>query len=201
MSCNQQTTFTRVAQFVPVLTLKVGGDSPETRGIVGAGGACSDPVSLDATIKGQQRTDVFDLGSSVGHVSISCEEMDSIYDVIVVGGGAAGVGAAMGARQALPNGKILVIESEGCLGGAATHRGVFSYCGLFTIEPESRRAVRGVWEELRSRLLELGATPSHPVRHRGIFQVSPVVPASNKAMASNIALEGCRARGSEVCAR
>lgn len=94
------------------------------------------------------------------------------YDVLIVGGGAAGIGAAIGARQALPYGKILVVEAEGSLGGAATHRGVVSYCGLFTMETEPRQAVGGVWNELQTRLQGLGATESHPVRHRGIFQVS-----------------------------
>jgi glycine/D-amino acid oxidase-like deaminating enzyme len=92
-------------------------------------------------------------------------------DVLIVGGGAAGVGAALGARQAYPEGRILLVESESCLGGAATHRGVLSYCGLFTLEQNSRRAVGGVWDEIQARLLQLGATAPHPVRYQGIFQV------------------------------
>lgn len=97
------------------------------------------------------------------------------FDVIVVGGGAAGVGAAIGARQANAEHKILLIEAEACLGGAATHRGVVSYCGLFTIEEDSRRAVGGVWDELCSRLLKLEGTDPHPMKHRGIFQVYPTL--------------------------
>jgi glycine/D-amino acid oxidase-like deaminating enzyme len=93
------------------------------------------------------------------------------FDVVIVGGGAAGVGAAVGARQAEPESRILLIEAEGCLGGAATHRGVLSYCGLYTIEQNTRRAVGGAWDELRGRLLQLGGTDPHPVRHRGVFQV------------------------------
>ena len=48
--------------------------------------------------------------------------MDRQYDVIVVGGGAAGVAAAVGSSRA--GAKTLLVESYGCLGGAATMKGV-----------------------------------------------------------------------------
>src|ERR1700761_8500831 len=101
----------------------------------------------------------------------TCEAINGEYEVIIVGGGAAGIGAAVGARQAAPEARILLIEAEGCLGGAATHRGVVSYCGLFTIEKHPRQAVGGVWEEIRDKLLRMAGTTEKPVRHRGIFQV------------------------------
>ena len=93
------------------------------------------------------------------------------YEVVVVGGGAAGIGAAIGARQALPDSRILVIESESCLGGATTHRGVVSYCGLFTCEDRPRKAIGGVLNELYRRLMDVGATTEKPTRYRGVFQV------------------------------
>lgn len=39
----------------------------------------------------------------------------SHYDVIVVGGGTAGIGAAWGAAKA--GASVLIVESDGCLGG------------------------------------------------------------------------------------
>jgi hypothetical protein len=98
------------------------------------------------------------------------------YDVIIVGGGFAGIGAAIGARQALPAGKILVVESESCLGGAGTHRGVYSLCGLFTCTERPRRTVGAIWDRLHSKLLAIGATTEKPVRHRGVFQVREIKP-------------------------
>ncbi len=44
---------------------------------------------------------------------------ESDYDVVVAGGGAGGVGAALGA--ALSGAKVLMVEKYGFLGGAATN--------------------------------------------------------------------------------
>ena len=86
----------------------------------------------------------------------------SAYDVVVVGGGLAGIGAAIGAKQALPSSSVLIVESEGCLGGAATHRGVLSFCGLYSVEPEPRRAVGLIWTEIHERLVKERAAAEVP---------------------------------------
>lgn len=94
------------------------------------------------------------------------------YDVVIVGGGAAGIGAAIGAKQASPSSRVLVVESEGCLGGAATHRGVLSYCGLYSVGPDPRRVVGQIWDEIHSRLVEEGAASEVPDKIVALVQVS-----------------------------
>jgi len=62
-------------------------------------------------------------------------------DVIVIGGGAAGTAAALGAANA--GAQTLLVESGPFLGGAATLKNVLTYCGLFTND-QKKQAVFGL---------------------------------------------------------
>ncbi|MFE4002243.1 FAD-dependent oxidoreductase [Nocardioides sp. YIM B13467] len=79
--------------------------------------------------------------------------MNSDFDVIVAGGGSAGIGAAVGAARR--GARTLLIERGPSLGGAATLRNVVAYCGLYTLE--SRQVVFGVAEEMLAGLRDLDA--------------------------------------------
>src|SRR5260370_27621118 len=88
------------------------------------------------------------------------------YDVLVVGGGAAGVGAAVGAART--GARVGLLDAAGCLGGAGRMRNVLTYCGLYTLGEQPRQAVAGVADVILPRRRRWGAvTP--PTRPRGVF--------------------------------
>ena len=85
------------------------------------------------------------------------------YDVAVVGGGSAGVAAAISARAAPCSARwarTLLLERAGCLGGASTLRNVVTYCGLYTLGDSPRQAVAGIAEEVLQGLRRLAQSPA-----------------------------------------
>jgi hypothetical protein len=77
------------------------------------------------------------------------------YDVVVLGGGPAGIAAA--AAAAGYGRSTLLVERYGFLGGMGTAAGVTNFCGLFAnVHGDIRNVVRGVADELLARIDRLG---------------------------------------------
>lgn len=72
------------------------------------------------------------------------------YDVVVAGGGIAGVLAAVAAAR---NGvRVMLVESQNCLGGTRTASGVDTFYGYFTPGENPEKIVGGLADEIVSRL-------------------------------------------------
>ena len=80
--------------------------------------------------------------SLAGNRQAEATMRDARYDVIVVGGGSAGVAAAVGAANT--GAKVLLVEAYGFLGGAATLSQVLALCGFFLSGCNSIRDLAGL---------------------------------------------------------
>src|SRR4030088_3403758 len=77
------------------------------------------------------------------------------YEVAVLGGGPAGIAAAVAAARA--GRRTLLIERYGFLGGMGTAAGVTNFCGLHAnVYGEMHRVVQGIASELLARMERLG---------------------------------------------
>ena len=77
------------------------------------------------------------------------------YDVVVLGGGPAGIAAASSAAKT--GASTLLVERYGFLGGMGTAAGVTNFCGLHgNVHGEIRQIVHGFADELLDRMRSLG---------------------------------------------
>ena len=72
------------------------------------------------------------------------------YDVVVAGGGTAGIAAAAGASEA--GAKTLLVERNPYLGGEATHSGVSAFCGFDTCGKNPVKVVSGMGDKVLEEL-------------------------------------------------
>src|ERR1700753_1189616 len=77
------------------------------------------------------------------------------YEVVVLGGGPAGIAAAVAGARA--GRRTLLVERYGFLGGMGTAAGVTNFCGLHAnVHGEMHRLVQGVASELLARIDRIG---------------------------------------------
>lgn len=93
--------------------------------------------------------------------------MERIYrcDVAVVGGGTAGVAAAVGAKRAGAN--VVLIERNPYLGGEATHSGVSAFCGFYSCGGDPIKVVAGVGDAVLQEMEKLGPTVDYIISAAG----------------------------------
>ena len=94
------------------------------------------------------------------------------YDIVIVGGGTAGVAAAVGAAKA--GAKTLLVERNAYLGGEATNSGVNCFCGFYTCGSDPVRVVKGIGQLVLDEVRALGPTIAEEISASGnrdiIFQ-------------------------------
>src|SRR6266545_4014693 len=79
----------------------------------------------------------------------------SEYEVVVLGGGPAGIAAALAAGRA--GRSTMLVERYGFLGGAGTAAGLANFCGLHArVHGEHRQVVHGICDDILTRLERLG---------------------------------------------
>src|SRR5262245_53738157 len=77
------------------------------------------------------------------------------YEIVVLGGGPAGIAAA--AAAGMHGRRTLLVERYGFLGGMGTAAGVGNFAGLYAnVHGEIRQVVHGIVDELLARINHLG---------------------------------------------
>lgn len=109
------------------------------------------------------------------------------FDVLVAGGGSAGIAAAVSAARA--GARTLLVERGGLLGGMGTAALVHTICGLFLLRDDEQQvwANGGFARHFAERLLASGGA-REPVR-MGRVVVMPHDPAAFAALADEMAAE------------
>lgn len=122
------------------------------------------------------------------------ESRYGMYDVVIAGGGMAGIAATIAAARL--GARTLLIEKAGWLGGMGITgaTGLHSFYNIFDLDPgaERMRVVAGVAQELVDRVQAMGGGIGHARIERGgtfLSMITPVEPETFKLAAAQMCLE------------
>src|SRR5438105_1738018 len=114
------------------------------------------------------------------------------HEVVVLGGGPAGIAAAAAAGRA--GRSTILIERYGFLGGAGTAAGLANFCGLHAkVNGEHRQVVHGVADEILSGLKTMGALSAPHMLFQGRIQAQAYDVSAYKLVADRL-LESAKVR-------
>ena len=115
-------------------------------------------------------------------------------DVAVIGGGMAGIAAAIAAART--GARTILVEKNGWLGGIGIvgATGLHSFCNIFDAHPgaERLRVVGGIAQEIIGRVTRRGGGMGHIRMERGgdfVSMLTPVEPETFKAVTAEMCLE------------
>ena len=113
------------------------------------------------------------------------------YDVVVLGGGPAGIAAAASATR--PGARALLVERYGFMGGMGTAAGVTNFCGLHAnVHGEIRQVVHGIADDLLVCMRDLGGLNEPHVIFGGKIAAQAYDNAAFKIAADEVVLgSGC----------
>ena len=110
------------------------------------------------------------------------------YDVVVLGGGPAGIAAAASAARC--GAKTLLVERYGFLGGMGTAAGVTNFCGLHAnVHGEIRQVVHGAADDLLASMERLGGLNAPHLIFGGKIAAQAYDNAAFKIAADEVVLE------------
>src|SRR5687767_5895962 len=110
------------------------------------------------------------------------------YEVVVLGGGPAGLAAAAAAGRA--GRATVLVERYGFLGGAGTAAGLANFCGLHAnVRGEHRQVVHGIANDILARLERMNALARPPEIFKGRIQAEAYAISASKIAADELLLE------------
>src|SRR5688572_18905337 len=110
------------------------------------------------------------------------------YEVVVLGGGPAGIAAAVAAGRA--GRATALVERYGFLGGAGTAAGLANFCGLHArVRGEHRQVVHGIANDILERLERMNALARPHEIFNGRIQAQAYDISAYKIVADELLLE------------